>query len=105
MGYTPQGVNMRITSLTDHLLEKVCKLAEQNHDGHVTLMKFTTGWKVMFGTPHFSPGEIEYLSRCFPGEQTLSEALRTAILHPKHQLSVAEEEEWNRKFWERVKTT
>ena len=25
--------------------------AAAEHDGHVTLMRFTTGWKIIFGTP------------------------------------------------------
>jgi hypothetical protein len=33
------------------LLEQVESLTGELTDGHVTLMRFTTGWKVVFGTP------------------------------------------------------
>jgi hypothetical protein len=36
------------------LLEKVEKIADQDFDGHLTIMKFTRGWKAMFGTPNLS---------------------------------------------------
>ncbi len=49
------------------LLERVEKIANQGFDGHLTIMKFTNGWKAMFETPSFSiqgRTEIEPLRRC-----------------------------------------
>jgi hypothetical protein len=34
-----------------HLLEFAETLADDQTDGHLTLMRFTTGWKVVVGTP------------------------------------------------------
>ena len=36
------------------LLEHAERLAVQQADGHVTIMRFTTGWKVMLGTPEMT---------------------------------------------------
>lgn len=33
------------------LLREAERLAEQHQDGHLTIMRFTGGWKVMFSTP------------------------------------------------------
>ena len=34
------------------LLEKLEGIADKDFDGHLTIMKFTIGWKAMFGTPN-----------------------------------------------------
>jgi hypothetical protein len=60
------------------LLEKVEKIADQDFDGHLTIMKFTGGWKAMFGTPSLSiPGrtEVEPLQRCNDLEDCLDDLL------------------------------
>jgi len=49
------------------LLETVEKIANENFDGHLTIMKFTNGWKALFGTPSFSilgRTEVEPLQKC-----------------------------------------
>ncbi len=33
------------------LLEELVREANDRTDGHLTIMKFTTNWRVMFGTP------------------------------------------------------
>ena len=33
------------------LLKRLQAVAKEHHDGHVTIMKFTTNWRVGFGTP------------------------------------------------------
>jgi hypothetical protein len=33
------------------LLALLVAEADRNHDGHLTIMKFTTNWRVSFGTP------------------------------------------------------
>ena len=56
------------------LLETVEKIADQDFDGHLTIMKFTGGWKAMFGTPSFSilgRTEVEPLQRCSTLEDCL----------------------------------
>ena len=40
---------------THALLELLAETAKRHADGHVTILRFTTGWKVVFGTPDLSP--------------------------------------------------
>jgi hypothetical protein len=46
--------------MEDLTIEQALKLAEEccvkETDGHFTLMRFTTGWKAMMGTPDLSMG-------------------------------------------------
>lgn len=37
------------------LLKRIEKIADEHHDGHFTIMKFTTNWRVCFGTPFNDP--------------------------------------------------
>jgi hypothetical protein len=41
---------------TDDLLTLVCMAAKYHEDGHLTILKFTTGWKCMIGTPDLDSG-------------------------------------------------
>ena len=33
------------------LFDLMAQIAQGQHDGHMTIFRFTGGWKVMFGTP------------------------------------------------------
>ena len=57
------------------LLQEVERLSKQHHDGHLTIMRFTTGWKAMFGTPVLDlyPGRPEV------GQLTAHETLEGAL--------------------------
>jgi hypothetical protein len=60
------------------LLQKVEKIADHDFDGPLTIMKFTGGWKAMFGTPSFSilgRTQIEPLQRCKHLEDCLDDLL------------------------------
>ncbi len=35
----------------EEIMEKCILIANRKYDGHLTIMKFTTNWKVCFGTP------------------------------------------------------
>ena len=37
--------------MSEHILKKLQELADKDHDGHFTVMRFTTNWRVGFGTP------------------------------------------------------
>lgn len=37
------------------LLKKIEEVADKYHDGHFTIMKFTTNWRACFGTPYNDP--------------------------------------------------
>lgn len=39
------------------LMVELEKIAKEEADGHITILKFTTGWKAAFGTPNFDIGE------------------------------------------------
>jgi hypothetical protein len=55
-------------------------LASQKADGHLTVMRFTTGWKVALGTPNLDDGTgREELVR-LPLHTTLREALVSLLI-------------------------
>jgi hypothetical protein len=57
------------------LLASLIERANNNHDGHLTIMKFTTNWRVGFFTPN-DRGDI----KCLAGVgQTFSEAANSAL--------------------------
>lgn len=38
----------------EFLMKLAIHFSKDSHDGHFTVMKFTTGWKAVFGTPDFT---------------------------------------------------
>jgi len=44
---------------TSDLLYLAMQLADDKYDGHITLLKFTAGWKGMFGTINLYNGDYE----------------------------------------------
>jgi len=56
--------------------------AKERNDGHLTIMRFTTHWKAMFGTPNLDIGGREQV-RELHGASTLRDAL-VALLR-QHQ--------------------
>jgi hypothetical protein len=71
------------------LLRMAENMAVKYADGHVTIMRFTTGWKVMLGTPEmtveFSGEDFEITGGGYgevgrlPGFDSLEEAVTTLI--------------------------
>jgi hypothetical protein len=57
-----------------YLLERLVAKADAAADGHLTIMKFTTNWRVTFGTP--SNREDVYR---MPGGRTFREAAEAAL--------------------------
>jgi hypothetical protein len=60
------------------LLETAEKIANQDFNGRLTIMKSTGGWKAMFGTPRFSilgRSEVESLESCHTLEDCLDALL------------------------------
>lgn len=62
----------------DYLWEWIEYLS-QKHDGHFTLMKFTTHWKAMFFTPDTISREGREVLNKVPSAKTKEEALLLAI--------------------------
>lgn len=60
------------------LLERSEHLAQALSDGHITLMRFTTGWKVVLATPEMPAKAREELFD-LPAHDTLSDALTDVL--------------------------
>jgi len=56
-------------------------LAIQKEDGHITLMRFTTGWKVVLGTPNLDTGEGRVEIANLKSHSSLREALVEFFIH------------------------
>ncbi len=58
------------------MIEEAEKLASTRTDGHLSIFRFTTGWKVALGTPILEPGwpDDDYLWG-IPAHPTLAAAL------------------------------
>ena len=54
-------------------------LSEIFSDGHLTIMRFTTGWKACFGTPDLDTGRGRTQVEALKTYKTLSEAIFQAI--------------------------
>lgn len=78
-------------TITDESFDALVARAITEHDGHLTIFRFTTEWKVMMGTPSSSGGPKEYYKRLndLPGFETLTTALTWACGQP-------------RDFWEEI---
>jgi hypothetical protein len=64
---------------TGYFLEMAEKIARDKFDGHLTIMKFTTHWKAMFGTPNLDVdgrAEVRSLSKF----DMLDECLRDLVI-------------------------
>jgi hypothetical protein len=62
------------------LLDVIIDFANQEHDGHFTILSFTTGFKICFGTPCLDNSigreQVEYLDSF----KTIKEAMIHVIL-------------------------
>lgn len=67
--------------MIDFTLEELMKLACKNcDDGHLTIFKFTTHWKIYRGTPDLDNGKGRAQVGELKGFDTLEEALKDYIL-------------------------
>jgi hypothetical protein len=57
------------------------KKAQRDSDGHLTIMRFTTHWKVFSGTPDLDAGNGREQIRDLSGHESLEEALLYFILN------------------------
>ena len=62
----------------DDLIAVAEGIACKERDGHLTMMRFTSGWKVMFGTPNLDIGGRDEV-RQLVISPTLEAALISAI--------------------------
>jgi len=72
---------MRITSDKKFLqfLDQAEDLAIEKADGHLTIMRFTSCWKVMLGTPNLDCGDGREEVRNLKSFYCLHDALRNLI--------------------------
>ena len=66
-----------------HLLTLVTVEATRWHDGHFAIFAFTSGFKVMFGTPDLDSGQGRSEVAALPTCPTLREALLAALVAGK----------------------
>jgi len=60
---------------------KVIEIANKDYDGHFTIFKFTTGYKVVFGTPGMDVKDRKILYKQVPQCMDLDKAFLHAIAH------------------------
>jgi len=48
---------------TKKLLHAAEALARIHHDGHFTIMRFSTGWKAVWDTPNIQQDDREYIAQ------------------------------------------
>src|SRR5262249_3031935 len=61
------------------LMKRLQRVASEHFGGHFTVMKFTTNWRIMFGTP----GERADIANA-PCGKTFAEAAAKALAAPEH---------------------
>lgn len=88
------------------LMAAATTLAKQKADGHLTILKFTSGWKVAFSTPDLDVGAGREQVAMLPTFKTLEEALQHLL---EEQISFLNLDFWcnpNWKaedFWDRIR--
>ena len=76
--------------MLNELIEKVTEYANENHDGHYTIMKFTTNYRACFGTVH------EWLDiQSMREGNTLEEALERLLADPIDSIQISQGGEWD----------
>ena len=63
------------------LIQRVEEIAGRETDGHVSMFKFTTGWKVFLGTPNLDIGEERDFIAKLPSFESLEDALKDLIVN------------------------
>lgn len=81
---TPQRIQE--SGMSEHaelvkLLQWAETIAEDDYDGHLTIMRFTTGWKSAFGTPNLDGAGGRESVEQVPGFKTLDESLQHLVEH------------------------
>lgn len=70
-------MNSTNTLILNDAYEQILRnLADRYADGHVSVMKYTTNWRVMLGTP-----DSRCIHNVIPSGKTKTEALRNAIAY------------------------
>lgn len=62
------------------LMARAEQISVEKYDGHLTIMRFTTNWKVAFGTPDLDGGFGRKEINALQGYSNLCDALLVAIM-------------------------
>ncbi len=60
-------------------LDQFIKAADERHDGHLTIFRWTTGWKAMLGTPDLDTGDGRWEVWELPMFDSMEEAAKWAV--------------------------
>lgn len=74
--------NLPVDKKLDVLINLAESIANEKTDGHVSMLKFTTGWKVFLGTPNLDIGEEREKIAALKSFSTLENALEDFIANP-----------------------
>jgi hypothetical protein len=74
---------------TARILAALEELARQRYDGHLTIMRFTTGWKVQLGTPDLLGGSGYAHVWMLPDCKDLNVAMAGALVSAGGQLPIS----------------
>ena len=58
----------------------LAEMKTKDYDGHLTIMRFSTEWKAMLGTPNLDTGEGRKQVRTIKGYESLEQALLYLII-------------------------
>jgi hypothetical protein len=58
----------------------LAEMKARDYNGHLTIMRFSTGWKAMFGTPNLDSGEGRKQVSTLKGHESLEQALLYLII-------------------------
>jgi len=56
------------------------EIAKKETDGHITIMKFTSGWKAAFATPDLDAGRGREQINKLKNHDTLEEAIKDLLI-------------------------
>lgn len=88
------------------LMTAVTTLVKKKADGHLTILKFTSGWKVAFSTPDLDVGAGREEVAMLPAFKTLEEALQHLLEEQISFLDLAlcNNPNWHvDDFWDRIR--
>ncbi len=64
----------------ERLMQELQDMADKLHDGHYSIFKFTTGYKVAFNTPDLFSGLGMSQIQMLPNFKTLPQAIEFAVM-------------------------
>lgn len=64
----------------ENLMQELQEMSNKLHDGHYSIFKFTTGYKVAFGTPELFGYTGRFQVQLLPNFKTLNQAIEFAVM-------------------------